>query len=207
MAPAASTPAAMRHDRGTRRVQRLLATWDPEDLQEVLRGPGDTHVAVLKNEHGDIYFQAGWPYDLPHGWNERTIIAADHDSSGAVFALTPTTVGQMKVDPLPLEPGTGPNSATDTEAAARTPSTRRSSAAPSARPKRPSPCTTSKPAPRQQRSPATCGEPSPPPRARSGCPGPQSSNGPAPTPSRPDIAIRRTLVRRTDTTPGIPRRR
>lgn len=83
--------------------------WDPENLQEVLHGPGDMHVAVLKNEHGDIYFQAEWPYDLPHGWNERTIIAADHDSSGAVFALTPTTAGQMKVDPLPLEPGTGPS--------------------------------------------------------------------------------------------------
>lgn len=48
-------------------------------------------------------------YDLPQGWNDRTIIAADHDSSGAVFALTPTASGQMTVDPLPLEPRTGPS--------------------------------------------------------------------------------------------------
>lgn len=94
---------------GTRRVRRLLATWNPENLLEVLRGPGDMHIAVLKNEQGDIYFHAEWPYDLPQGWNERTIIAADYDSSGAVFALTPTSAGQMKVDPLPLEPGTGPS--------------------------------------------------------------------------------------------------
>jgi hypothetical protein len=95
---------------GTRRVRRLLATWNPESILEVLHGPGDMHVVVLKNEHGDIYFHAEWPYDLPQGWSERTIIAADHDSSGAVFALTPTTTtGQMKVDPLPLEPGTGPS--------------------------------------------------------------------------------------------------
>ena len=93
----------------TRRLRRLLATWDRENLLEVLRGPGDMHVAVLKNEHGDIYFHAEWPYDLPQAWNERTIIAADHDSAGAVFALTPTTAGQMRVDPLPLEPGTGPS--------------------------------------------------------------------------------------------------
>jgi hypothetical protein len=94
---------------GTRRVRRLLRTWDRENLLEVLRGPGDMHVAVLKNEHGDIYFHAEWPYDLPQAWNERTIIAADHDSAGAVFALTPTSTGQMRVDPLPLEPGTGPS--------------------------------------------------------------------------------------------------
>jgi hypothetical protein len=93
----------------TRRVRRLLSTWDPDNLLEVLRGPGDMHVVVLKNEHGDLYFQAEWPYDLPQGWSERTIIAADHDSSGAVFALTPTPTGRMKVDPLPLEPRTGPS--------------------------------------------------------------------------------------------------
>lgn len=64
---------------------------------------------MLKNEHGDVYFHAEWPYDLPQGWNDRTIIAADRDSSGAVFALTPTSGGQMKADPLPLEPRTGPS--------------------------------------------------------------------------------------------------
>ena len=93
----------------TRRVRRLLRTWDRENLLEVLCGPGDMHVAVLKNDHGDIYFHAEWPYDLSQAWNERTIIAADRDSAGTVFALTPTTAGHMKVDPLPLEPGTGPS--------------------------------------------------------------------------------------------------
>ena len=93
----------------TRRVRRLLDGWTTDNIQEVLRGPGDMHVAVLKNDHGAVYFHAEWPYDLPQGWNERTIIAADHNSSGAVFALTPTAGGQMTVAPLPLEPGTGPS--------------------------------------------------------------------------------------------------
>jgi hypothetical protein len=93
----------------TRRVQRLLNGWSADHIVEILRGPRDMHVAVLKNDHGDVYFEAEWPYDLPQGWDERTIIAADRDSSGAVFALTPTSTGQMTVDPLPLEPGTGPS--------------------------------------------------------------------------------------------------
>jgi hypothetical protein len=96
----------------TRRVRRLMRGWDPEDAEsivEVLRGHGDMHVVVLKNQHSDLYFHAEWPYDLPQGWNDRTIIAADHDSAGAVFALTPTTSGHMTVDPVPLETGTGPS--------------------------------------------------------------------------------------------------
>lgn len=93
----------------TRRVRRLIEMADRENLLEVLRGADDIHVAVFKNENGELYFYAEWPYDLAQGWNERTIIAADHDSSGAVFALTPTAAGQMKVDPLPLEPRTGPS--------------------------------------------------------------------------------------------------
>jgi hypothetical protein len=93
----------------TRRLRRLLNGWRRDGILEVLRGPGDMHVVVLKNEHDHLYFHAEWPYDLMHGWNERTIIAADRDSSGAVFALTPMSSGHMKVDPLPLEPGTGPS--------------------------------------------------------------------------------------------------
>lgn len=94
----------------TRRVRRLLqGTWDRENVVEVLQGPGDRHVAVVKNEHGHVYFEAEWPYALPHGWNDQTIIAADPESTGAVFALTPTASGHMTVDPLPLEPQTGPS--------------------------------------------------------------------------------------------------
>lgn len=76
-----------------RRVRRLLRTLDREDLLEVLRGPDSMHVAVLKNDNGDLYFNAEWPHDPLQGWNERTIIAADRDSAGAVFALTPTAAG------------------------------------------------------------------------------------------------------------------
>jgi hypothetical protein len=93
----------------TRRVEQLLNGWSADDVVEILRDSHDMYVAVLKNEQGETYFQAEWPYDLPQGWNERTIIAADHDTSGAVFALTPTASGQMAVDPLPLEPRTGPS--------------------------------------------------------------------------------------------------
>ena len=97
-----------------------LAVWPVSGSVTVSASPpavvamtGDVPAAYasrgITNEYGDIYFHAEWPYDLPQAWNERTIIAADHDSAGAVFALTPTTAGQMRVDPLPLEPGTGPS--------------------------------------------------------------------------------------------------
>jgi hypothetical protein len=92
-----------------RRVQRLLGSWSPDNIVEVLRGAGDMYVVVLDNGHGERLFRAEWPYDPPQRWTERTIIAADRDSSGAVFALTPTASGRMTVDPLPLEPGTGPS--------------------------------------------------------------------------------------------------
>jgi hypothetical protein len=98
--------------RQTRRVRRLMRGWDPDDteiLVEVLRGARDLHAVVLKSPHGDLFFQAEWPYDLPQGWNNQTIVAADRDSAGAVFALTPTASGHMTVDPVPLEPGTGPS--------------------------------------------------------------------------------------------------
>jgi hypothetical protein len=60
-------------------------------------------------ENGDLCFHAEWPHDLPQGWNEWTIIAADYDSCRAVFALSPTASGHIKADPVPLEPGTGPS--------------------------------------------------------------------------------------------------
>ncbi len=78
-------------------------------------------------------------------------------------------------------------------------------AAPSARPRRRSPCTMSRQAPRRQRSAATCGRPSRPLRARSGCPGPQSCSGLAPTPSRP--ATREApdhIARRADLRDRVP---
>jgi hypothetical protein len=96
--------------RQTRRVRRLLQTWAPDDLTELLRDPCGRYVAVLRGDRGKLWFSAEWPYELPDGWNERTIIAADHDSSGAVFALTPTPSGHMDVSPVPLlEPGSGPS--------------------------------------------------------------------------------------------------
>jgi hypothetical protein len=91
----------------SRRVRRLVSGWEASQIIEVLRGHGDMHVAVLENGHGGRYFHAEWPYDLPHGWNDRTIIAAD--PGGAIFALTPTGSGDMNVDPVPLDPGTGPS--------------------------------------------------------------------------------------------------
>ena len=78
MAPDPSTGGRVRPQH---QAPAAATHWDRENLLEVLRGPGDMHVAVLKNEHGDIYFHAEWPYDLPQAWNERTIIAADHDSA------------------------------------------------------------------------------------------------------------------------------
>ncbi len=95
--------------RQTRRVRRLLRTWAPDDLAELLRDPCGRFVAVLRGDRDELWFHAEWPYELPSGWNERTIIAADHDSSGAVFALTPTPSGHMDVSPVPLEPGSGPS--------------------------------------------------------------------------------------------------
>lgn len=96
--------------RRTRRVRRLLGTWAPDDLTELLHDPCRRYIAIFHNDRGELWFHAEWPYELPDGWNEQTIIAADPgDSCGAVFALTPTASGHMDVSPVPLEPGSGPS--------------------------------------------------------------------------------------------------
>jgi len=50
---------------------------------------------------GSPLLNVEWPTNLPHGWNDHTVIAADDQSDGAVFALTPLPDGQLRADPLP----------------------------------------------------------------------------------------------------------
>lgn len=56
---------------------------------------------VDPNRHEEASsFYAEWPTGLPaQPWTEHTLIATDHQ---AVFALTPTVAGGMRVDPVPL---------------------------------------------------------------------------------------------------------
>jgi hypothetical protein len=95
----------------TRRVQRLLGPGREEtDVEQLLRDPAGRYIAVVKSQgrSNGLDFIAEWPYRLPTGWNEETIIAAD-PHQGAVFALTPTDDGRLDVDPVPFERGTGPS--------------------------------------------------------------------------------------------------
>jgi hypothetical protein len=95
----------------TRRVRRLLGQgWEEAEVEQVLHDPAGRYVAVIKSQSrsDQPVFSAEWPYRLPIGWNERTIIAAD-PGKNAVFALTPTDDGQMRVEPVPFERGTGPS--------------------------------------------------------------------------------------------------
>jgi len=62
--------------------------WSADHVVELLRGPHDMYVAVLENDHGDVYFQAEWLYDLPQGWNEHNIIAG---KGGRVTGTTRTS--------------------------------------------------------------------------------------------------------------------
>ena len=95
----------------SRRVGRLLGPgWREDDIEQVLRDPAGRFVVLTKSQSrsNGLDFSAEWPYRLPTGWNEKTIIAADPDR-GAVFALTPTDDGCLDVDPVPFERGTGPS--------------------------------------------------------------------------------------------------
>jgi hypothetical protein len=94
----------------TRRVRRLLRHgWSMEQVSELLADRHGRYVIVVNTSSGGPYFEAEWPYALPAGWTDKTIIAADPVSSGAVFALTPGEDGGLRVDPVPLDPGTGPS--------------------------------------------------------------------------------------------------
>jgi hypothetical protein len=96
----------------TRRVQRLLGPgrWHNAEVEQVLRDPAGRYVAVIKSQSrsNGLDFSAEWPHSLPTGWNEKTIIAAD-PGLGAVFALTPTDDGRLRVDPVPFEQRTVPS--------------------------------------------------------------------------------------------------
>jgi hypothetical protein len=71
-------------------------------VREVLRDPAGRLVVIVdpNRQEEAPSFHAEWPTGLPaQPWTEQTVIAADHQ---AVFALTPTSAGGMRVDPVPL---------------------------------------------------------------------------------------------------------
>jgi hypothetical protein len=58
-----------------------------------------------ESENQDRYFDAEWSVSLAAvaSWTEQTVLVADNeDSATALFALTPTQQGQMRIDPVLL---------------------------------------------------------------------------------------------------------
>lgn len=113
--------------RPTRRLARLLtreaAALGPGDrnlldraaerLTALYRDRDGRLVAAFAPAHGQEHasYVIEWSTDLPAGWTDATVIAADPSPSGAlVVALTPTPDGQLRTDLLPNpgdEPGYG----------------------------------------------------------------------------------------------------
>ena len=60
-----------------------------------------------KSWDGHPLLDVEWPAGLPDGWTDHTVIAADAESTGGVFALTPMPDGRLRADPLP-NPGDDP---------------------------------------------------------------------------------------------------
>ncbi len=117
-------PDAERTDlAATRRVARLISPdISPreeevfryvQDNREQLTGLWRDHAGRLvaelteKSWDGHSLLDVEWPTNLPDGWTDHTVIAADAESTGGVFALTPMPNGQLRADPLP-NPGSDP---------------------------------------------------------------------------------------------------
>ncbi|GAA2911289.1 hypothetical protein [Actinoplanes cyaneus] len=90
------------------REHRLLDLAQAE-LEGLYRDQAGRLVARERPAYGDdsIELNAEWPTALPQGWTERTVIAADPHRPALVVALTPTSDGDLHVDPLP-NPGGEP---------------------------------------------------------------------------------------------------
>ncbi|MGS2644516.1 hypothetical protein [Streptosporangium sp. LJ11] len=110
--------------RGTRRFARLLTSdispaaetefGSVREAQQQVAGvwrdqAGRLTVEFAQERHdgAGARLATEWPTGQPEDWNEYTVIAADPTSNGAVFALTPTSDGQLRADPLP-NPGGEP---------------------------------------------------------------------------------------------------
>ena len=97
-----------------RRVRRLLRGAPEDPVVAIYRDPAARYVLVRNNRpdahEPDLWFAAEWPQDtaVVDTWTDKTVLAADHDGGMvALFALTPTDDGQMRVDPVPLPARSG----------------------------------------------------------------------------------------------------
>lgn len=90
-----------------RRVERMLNGGDPAQVVSAYRDPDGRYVLVCERRR-EQFALAEWPVglDVTRTWTEKTILAADRRQHGGttLLALTPTEDGQMRVDPVPLEP-------------------------------------------------------------------------------------------------------
>lgn len=90
-----------------RRVRRLVGDVPLEDVREAYRDSAGRYVLVVHHNGAD-WSSAEWPACL-HGtshWSDKTVIAGDdeHGTTSTLLALTPTSDGRMRVDPVPLLP-------------------------------------------------------------------------------------------------------
>lgn len=91
-----------------RRIRRLIGPHHPSVVLEVYQDPQGRYVLVVELGVDELWSLAEWPI-APHvvsTWTEKTVLAAD-TGGGAVTLLAFTTSedDQVRIDPVPLQPG------------------------------------------------------------------------------------------------------
>lgn len=92
-----------------RRVRRTLGEHRLDSVREVYRDQAGRYVLVAELSQGALWSFAEWPVSLAQvsEWTDQTVLAGDDEqgTTTTLLALTPLGDGQMRVDPVPLLPG------------------------------------------------------------------------------------------------------
>ena len=108
LSPVEDLPAALRLRRIAELVDRQAdQPVSAEEVEAIYRDRDGRYVVVYPDQSGTRgpLFHAEWPVSLKAvaDWNDRTVIAADgFHGPTALFALTSTETGEMRIDPVPL---------------------------------------------------------------------------------------------------------
>ncbi|NAS20069.1 hypothetical protein GT755_00030 [Herbidospora sp. NEAU-GS84] len=107
LTPVPDPAAALR----LRRVQRLIADYPADGLQNIYRDSEGRYILVTRLSSGQDHSLAEWPAGLQvtAHWTDKTVIAGDDElgSTTTLLALTPTSEGRMRIDPVPMLPHMG----------------------------------------------------------------------------------------------------
>lgn len=92
-----------------RRVHRVLGEHRLDSVREVYRDQAGRYVLVAELSRDSFWSFAEWPVSLAQvsEWTDQTVLAGDDElgTTTTLLALTPTDDGQMRIDPVPLPPG------------------------------------------------------------------------------------------------------